>query len=93
MDVPGYKCPKCGKEFDECKAISSPGGRLRGICKGCDIICFMDDYSAFLQKVQRIRQRKMAYQGAKVQKKMVDYPMLRPRCFEKKKKKFNPTER
>lgn len=95
MKIEGFNCPQCKKPFDICEVIyGSAVGRIKGVCKGCDVICFMEGYNTYLQKIEEMKQRRKKYRGAMVKKQLKGCPPPEdPDLCKVIEKEFNPTER
>lgn len=96
MQIEGFKCPKCGKAFDMCKLLHYARGRIFGVCKKCDLICFLENYQDYLNNLKQHKQRRLAMLQQRCQKGQIyskDYPISEDFCLKKKTDKFNPSER
>jgi len=93
MYITGYHCPKCGKEFQICKPTSS---KLMGICPTCDLICYIESYSSFQQRVAMLRTKmksQMGYVPYTIQKQIINEVDLKQELEKKREEEFNPSKR
>jgi len=93
MYITGYHCPKCGKEFQICRPISS---KLMGICPACDVICYIESYVSFQQRAAMLRAKmksQMGYVPYTIQKQIIDEVNGRQELEKKREEEFNPSKR